>query len=400
MMKYNRYIDEQKLNNSKQQSINFVMEKVLYIKEKRNIFSNFKVVGASLTLALVVVLSYFMFLSNPTLPIPELSEFSQEKIVETSYLTGNVLAHSVNQATTLSAMSLSFMYVIDSETEFEQDIDNFNLYFDMLTVFIDDTDFNKNVSIEYLDGIEYDVLISYVIDSNIYAFYLKIDNTILSGVISINQKEYIVKGELVDLENNFSLKLKAESIDDYIEIEYQTETKEETQKQFHIEQNINGVYLEREIQIKYADNLVKIEISDGNGEYKLEQFSTGDVTVYYLEYNINDSEGEVFITESVDEFNNTQYHYDITEEGIEKEFDLEDPNDHDEEDDEEDEEDEDEEGAVETEAEEDEEDAVETEDEDAPEDEESSEDEEESEEEQEPEEEEEPEDEEPIESEE
>ncbi|MCK4552406.1 MAG: hypothetical protein KAU02_05750, partial [Tenericutes bacterium] len=149
-------------------------------------------------------------------------------------------------------------------------------------------------------------------------------------------KQYIVEGELVDIENNFSLKLKAESGNDYIEIEYQTETKEETEKQFEIKQDINGVYIEREIQIKYEDDSVKVEMNDGNGEYKLEQFSSGAESVYYLEYNINDSEGEVFITESIDEFDNTQYHYDITEDGIEQQFDLDDPDDHDEEDEEDD----------------------------------------------------------------
>ncbi len=335
-MKYNRYIDEQKLNNTKEQNINLVMGKILYKKERRNIFSNFKIVGTSLSLALVVVLSYFMFFNVPILPTIELSEFSKEKIVETSYLTGNVMAHSITQATALSVMNLSVMYLVDSETEFEQDIDNFNLYFDMLKVFIDDSDFNKDVTIEYFEQGEYDILISYTIDSNIYAFYLNIQDTTLSGIININQKQYIVEGELVDIENNFSLKLKAESGNDYIEIEYQTETKEETEKQFEIKQDINGVYIEREIQIKYEDDSVKVEMNDGNGEYKLEQFSSGAESVYYLEYNINDSEGEVFITESIDEFDNTQYHYDITEDGIEQQFDLDDPDDHDEEDEEDD----------------------------------------------------------------
>jgi len=333
-MKYNRNIDSQMLSNSKEKTIHTVMDRIYSTKKQPFFRVNIRLVGAVLSFALVFVFSYSLFLNNPTPPVVgvELTEYSTEKIVETTYLSGNIIAYSVRQANTLSLVPLSMLFLDNGETtEFEQKIDDFNQYFDMLKVFIDDASFQENVVVETLTEGLYKTKISYTVDTKFYEFYLNIENTQLEGILLIDSVEFDVTGELIDTDSLFSLKIKAMNLNDFIEINYQTQTKDELQKQYEIKQSLNGIYLEREVSVEFEDDKVKVKIHEGDDEYKLEQFSRDGSIIYFLEYKINESEGEVYITETLNSFNKTIYSYDISENGIEKDIDKEDPDDHDDE---------------------------------------------------------------------
>jgi hypothetical protein len=354
-MKYNRILDEIQLNNSKEKNIEAVMDRVLAKRSFKFNLKSFKLIGASFVIILVFGLSYVLF-SNQSTPEIELTEYSSDRIVETSYLTGNIIAYSVKQVNTVNLVKLSFMQLADTETEFEQGIDEFNQYFDMLKVFIDDEDFNKNNTIQYLTDSDYQILIQYIVDDNQYDFYLTIDGEELDGILHIDNLEFQVAGELIETENEYFLELLATNGENYISIEYSSETKDESEKEYKIKQLVDGIETEREVKVKEIDGKVTVEINEGNNEYKLDKITNGEDSVYFLEYEINELEGEVYITETIDQFDKTIYSYHIEEDGFEKEIELEDPDDdeEDEEDEEEPDEEDEEESEEEDESEEDE----------------------------------------------
>jgi HIV Tat-specific factor 1 len=157
----------------------------------------------------------------------------------------------------------------------------------------------------------------------------------------------------------------ANANEDYISIEYKHEKEsDESNKEYYIEEYINGQYKERTIEIKRENDEVSLELTENSNYYELTK-EISDIITYKLEYEIDGVEGEGTITEVIlnDE---VFYRYHIEEDGEEEEFEFEDDDDEDEEDednedeedleDEEDEEDlEDEEDQEETETEDEEE---------------------------------------------
>jgi len=249
------------------------------------------------------------------------------------------MSASIISNATLSAATttLSYLPLAEEETEFEKNIDDFNYYFNMLKVFIDDETFMDNAVFENLTDSIYDYRISYLVDNKEYVFLLKIDEDgEITGEITIGSKVLTVEGTFEEKNDSFNLDLVARNNNDYIVIEYESETDNEIQKKYQIKQSINNIYIEKEISIEIEDDETKVSIQQGEDSYKLEKYSENGVTVYYLEYQVNDLDGEVYITESIDEFGKTVYSYHINEQGLEKDIDLDDP-DEDEEDDEDDE---------------------------------------------------------------
>jgi hypothetical protein len=283
-------------------------------------------------------------------------------------MSATIISNVVTDSITPLAYT-TLLAIDNEETEFEKNIDQFNYYFNMLKAFIDDDSFIDNAIIEELQDSDYDYEISYFVDNKEYVFLLKVneDDTI-SGQLSIGSKTMNIEGKIKDEVNEYKMEIVARSGQDYIKIEYKTETDDETVREYQIQEYINGVETEKEVKIEIEGDEVKVEMQEGENEYLLEQYLRNGFTTYYLEYEVNGLEGEAYITESLDANGKTIYSYHIEEDGREKDIELEDPDekdddDEDEEDDEEDEEIEDEE-QEDQEQEEDEEEPEDEEDED------------------------------------
>jgi len=332
MDKLNRKVDTNKLEFSKQRTIDYVMTK---INEKKSIWSIFKpiklkFVMTALTVVLLIAVAIITNL-NPSSITPTLSEVKTKKLVETSYISATIIANTAITAT--NTTPLSFVQLADNETEFEKNITDFNRYFDMLKVFIDEENFSDMAIIEEIEDMEYQYKLSYSVDNKEYVIYLSVnEKNEINGEITISGKTMTLEGRIEDKNDEFSLELVARKGKDFIVIEYESEFEDEIQKKYYIKQDINGVYIEKEVTVEIEDDETKVEIKEGNNSYKLEKYLENGVTIYYLEYEVNNLEGEAFITETNDQFGKTTYSYNIKESGIEKDIDLDDPDDEDDED--------------------------------------------------------------------
>ena len=327
-MKYNRNIDENRMNLSKSRTIDNCMERITSEKTFWSFFKpiKLKLVMTVFTVAILITVILVSNQNNPVTP-PTLSEFQTKKLVETSYMSFSIISNVIDSTETTP---LEFTPLDFEETEFEKSIEDFNYYFNMLKVFIDDDTFVENALFETLDDSSYDYKIIYSVENKDYVFYLRIDNeNDLFGEITVDNQTLIVEGSYEENEDEFKLNLIAKKNEDFIIVEYKSETKDEVEKKYSIKQKINNVYLEKEIVIEKEADEVKVEIKQGNDSYKLEMYSKNGVTVYYLEYEVHDLDGEVYITENIDEFGKTIYSYHITEDGIERDIDIEDPDDED-----------------------------------------------------------------------
>ena len=338
MEKMNREINEQRMEISKSKTIDLVMERIEKERTFRSFFKGFKAKFALvlMSIALLVVVVIATNGNNPYQPIA-LSEVQTKKLVETSYMSASIISNAVVATT---ATQLAFIELDDNTTEFEKNIDEFNYYFNMLKGFIDNTDFTKNAVIEELLDQDYQYKISYLVDGKEYVFYLNFDEEgNITGEINIGSKIMAVDGKFEEKNDEFELELTARKNNDFIMIEYKSETSDEIETKYLIKQSINSVYSEKEINIEYQEDEVKVEIKQGEDDFLLEKYSENGSVVYFMEYEVNGLEGEVYITESVDEFGKTIYSYHITEGAYEKDIDLEDPDDEEYEDDEDEEDD-------------------------------------------------------------
>ncbi len=128
--------------------------------------------------------------------------------------------------------------------------------------------------------------------------------------------------------------LVASNGENFIKMTYKTETEEdEASTKFELESYINGVEKEISIKIKNENNEYKVEVEDGENSFEFKKEIENDGIKYQLEYEVNGTEGEIQIFETIDEFGETVYIYEIEEEGKYKEVEIEDQ---DEDDDEED----------------------------------------------------------------
>ena len=353
MEKFNRKIDEFKMEVSKDKTIDNVMERINNEKAKEPFFSYHKSKIVLLAMSLVIVIAFILapnlitpieqttttepIITEPFSNVIKLNDSQTKTLVETSYMSASIISNALSATTT---SPLFFMPLADQEVEFEKNIDEFNRYFNMLKVFIDQDNFLDTALIEELTDSEFNYKITYTVNNKTYNFFLNItEENEITGEITINQEVYTVEGEIEENNEDFTLYLKAYKDDSYIIIEYNSETDDEIEETYILKQNINSIYIEREINIEKEDDEVSVEIIEGENHYLLEKFSENGVTVYFLEYEVNNIEGEVYITESIDEFGKTHYNYHISEGDLEKEIDMDDPDEDDDDDEENDEDD-------------------------------------------------------------
>jgi len=342
MKKLNREINELKMNQSKERSMNFVMNEIN--KESKRSFSfsfnKFILVPA---LSIIVALVLIFTLSNNSDPNithtdPLLDNANTERLAELSYITGNLVVSSFTLYNPSSLMNLADT----DDFEFETDILEFNTYFDMLRVFLEDDPFADSFVVETLEIGEYSTKITFTVDNSEYIFLVNLEDEILTGTLDVNGLILQVEGKLEGSNDELTFEIKASNNQDYIEIHYQVENDDEIEKTYELTSYINGVTKNKEIEISIEDDEIKVKITEDDKEYELEKEIEDGLVVYHLSYSIGEVEGEATIIETVDELGNPIYKYNISEDGFEKEIDI-DNDDEDDEEDEEDEEDEDEE---------------------------------------------------------
>lgn len=349
MKKYNRPVNQYYLDKSKQKVIESVMNEV----NKDSLFvrlMQYKTpIIASLMMAALVLLA---LLSNspltgdpnphsPVQPIT-LSENETVKFAEVSYLSGTLIASSFQ----VNSSQMMFLNTT-SETEFEGKFDEYHQYFNTLKVFLEPDYFKNNAQLVESDKEEFSSQLLFEADGVNYTLYMNVDEEEVTGLLYVNSKVYDLSGTFEEEEEEFSLELYASSGENYINIEYDSEFGSETEATYYIESMINGEYTEKEIKVSHEADEYKVVMENTTSSFELTyEFDDGQY-IYKLSYEINDQEGEVLITETINEFGETIYHYNVTEGDISKEIDREKPSfdedDEDEEDeidDEEDEEDE------------------------------------------------------------
>ncbi|QLY39792.1 hypothetical protein HF295_02500 [Hujiaoplasma nucleasis] len=323
-MKYNRDIDEHKIHEAKIRNMDYVLN---HIEEKKSIFSiftqvRFKLILSIFSFIIMIVIGISLFdqpdkpQPNPVVSVVEMSHEDQQKIVETTYLSGNIIVNSLQP-------SISAMAYYELSTKFKDYSQSFDQYFQMLKPFIDQEDFSTFEVIELEDD-TYDYQINYQVQEETYSFkYSHLNSTSIIGQMIVRDITLNVTGKIEKDDESLEVEILAESGQDYIKIAYESKIEsDESKKEYQIEEMINGIFRNIEIDLKYENNEVKLEMIENENSYELTK-EIGDTITYKLEYDIDGVEGEGRITESIVD-GQIIYRYMIEEGDIEEEYEFDD----------------------------------------------------------------------------
>lgn len=284
---------------------------------------------------------------------------SANSLATLSYVSTSMIDTSVEDDSVVSGFRYMSEEETEDETEFESEIDEVNVYLDKLKVFIENgTSSLGNIEVQESDHEIYNNKITFTINEEEYILYYNVnllDGTII-GEFIIGSVTYEIEGytnfddiddidledEDLDDEEDFDdeedlddeeelddeedldeeeqeekMVLIAKNGDDIIQITYKVETEDgEYEAKFELEQTINGIYKEITMKIEQEEDEYKIEIKDGENSYTLKRELEDDNEIEYkLEYKVNGVEGEVKVTETLNEAGETVYVYEIEEEG-------------------------------------------------------------------------------------
>ena len=337
MTKINRKIDTSRMNQSKEKTMDYVLNAISkekqtlnpWVKQRTLLLSTFV-----LFIALVVLLTSPNIAPPGTNPIT-ISAYESEKIAEISYITTSFIGSSIYISNPL------LMHLANGDiTEFEDNDELVNLYFDTLRVFLEVDVFSESVTVTNVDDHPNSVIILFTVDEVVYELHITFDENDFFGTLIIAGINYEVIGSLEDTDTEFKLFFEAKNGLDFVHIEYESEEKkDELEAKYQVHQRINNIETEKEIKIKNEDDESSVEITEGTNEYQLvKEFENGEFH-YKLQYKINEVEGEAIIKEQTDIHGNTTYNYQIKEGDKEKELNQNKPDYDYDEDDEEDEED-------------------------------------------------------------
>ena len=330
---------------------------------------------------------------------------SRESLATLSYLSGSL----IDLDTTDPVVGLVPTLLADDgeeETEIEGELDIVNEYMDMLQDFMDNGTDSFGSAVESLsDNPLYALMITFNVNEEVYTIYYNIDPVTLeiSGILLMGDVEYeiVVTNSLSDNddldedddddedpdvdtddedpdvdtddedpdadteeddedEDNDSeegnqeeteqkMVLTAYNGDNFVQVTYKIETDdEETETKFTLVSYIDGVEKEVFMKISIEEDEYKITIEEEGNEFtfKREVEDDGEIT-YKLKYKVNGVEGEIKITESINDLGETIYEYKIKEGDLEVDTERDEPDHHsddeDDDDDNDDEENEDEE---------------------------------------------------------
>lgn len=332
MSKLNRKFDETKMHQSKERTMEYVMTTIN--QKKQPFFRLNKTLLPLMAFALIMALIFVLGGSNnpPTIiddPTYEYSDESIEILADISYISSGLMVSeiaaympSTNQLFLASHQTSTFLSN-DTETEFEGNIDQFNHYFDMLRVYLEDTTYQESPLVETIDDETFKYVIQYNVDGLLHKFYLSIDNDVINGELHLDGDIFTITGDIKEDEDDLEISIMARDNGNYVELEYKKEIGFENERKYEIKSSINGVESEKEFKISTEGNEQKVEISENEAEYELSKEVINGLITYNLEYEVNGKEGEVTITETTDINGNKVYQYHIEEDGVEKDIEKE-----------------------------------------------------------------------------
>ncbi len=275
---------------------------------------------------------------------------SRESLATLSYLSGSL----IDLDTTDPVVSNNLNYLSTTEeTEVEGELDVVNEYMDRLKDLIDNGTESFGNAVEALsDNPLYALMITFTVNEEQYVIYYNI-NVItmeISGILLIGDVEYVIEvtntlfdnddldedddydddldnvdqdsddedinheNEIENDESEQKMVLTAYNGNNYVQVTYKVETDdEETETKFSLVSFIDGIEKEVFMKISIEDDEYKITIEEKGNEFTFKREIEDGETTYKLEYEVNGVEGEVKITERVNELGETVYEYEISE---------------------------------------------------------------------------------------
>jgi len=310
MNRISRKVDYKQLEEAKAKSVDVVLGKIRN-ESKTYGFRFYKYMFS--TLLAVAILVVVITLPRGDYDNPNIiSAFESERLAEITYVASSFISSDV------VTQSSSVLFLSNEETtEFENHDDLINFYFDTLKVFLDNDGLGDTVQVVNLSDSEYDQLISFSIDNEDYNFYITLKGNEILGSLVIRDYELSLSGEIEDVEGEFKIIINATQGNSFISLTYITEIKNDTEIEYSLIQNIDGIEKNKTIKLSIEEDEKKVEIKDGNSEYSLKkEFDDGNFQ-YNLRYSINDISGNATISEETDINGNQKYVYNVSEQGKE-----------------------------------------------------------------------------------
>lgn len=316
----NRHINQEIMNQSKDKTIDYVLSEIT-VKPKNSFLTKTRIFLFSMT-SVVILIVVLLSIPSTSAPQPVLTQqYESEAIAEVSYLTANLLFSTATISET-SHMNLSTVYNLsDEETEFEENEEMINLYFDTLRVFLEEDLFSETVQVEVSEDDPNTYIITFQSLGDIYELVVTFTERNFTGTLEVNQVIYQVSGKVEESDTEFNLTFEAEKDESYMKVEYKTEAKEnEVEHKYEITQNVNNTEYKKEVKVSREQNEFKVEITENQNQYQLKKETEDGQNQYKLEYNIEGINGEAIITESSNANGETTYQYQIKEGSVEKDI--------------------------------------------------------------------------------
>lgn len=314
----NRYINEERMNQSKEKSIDVVIEKIKQKPRTRFLSRTRSLVLTSLTLLIILV----VMISTPTTPENPItiSAYESNRIAEISYITSSLIGSNIALSNTDTVFLSTSQKTVDTDTEFENNDEAINVYFDMLRVFLEEDLLDESITYTVSEEDPNTQVITFSILEIAYQLIVTFDNNQFTGTLQVEDTIYQVSGTLESTDEEFKLVIKAVNGDDYVNITFKSETENEVEKKYEVKQRINSVETEQEIKISIEENEKSVDIKDGQNQYKLKKELEDGQLQYKLQYQINGVNGEAIITEAENSNGEIIYNYQIKEGNKEKEI--------------------------------------------------------------------------------
>ena len=292
----------------------------------------------------------------------ELNLSSEDSLVTLSYLSAGFLDLGQNQG----ASEIGFALLSeDEEPKVNQELDEINVYFDLLKDFIDNGASNFGSIAETIsDRTEYEFMIDISVSEEAYILYYNVDSLTgeITGIFVIGTEEYlIIATNSLEDSDEFEAEHKNEDEDEYEdeddeeheeddeqvttelpEVEEETTTKEETTiEEFDSEggasetsaTEMSATLLDSdEDEDEHEENETKMVLTATNGEntikitYKTETEANEQETKFEIEKDINGVETEIQLKISIEDdeykleiedgFNHYEFKSEIEDDGI------------------------------------------------------------------------------------
>ncbi|MEC9485566.1 MAG: hypothetical protein UMR38_06790 [Candidatus Izemoplasma sp.] len=327
MAKFNRPIDPEEIKASKQRTMAFVMDEI--DKERIPLYKHiFHALFQPKRLALVAsaIVIALIILFNPGTDSPpidtedyQISTTTSDQLAELSYISSHLVAMDM----TVSNTDILFL-ANTTTTALEDNMHEFNQYFDMLRVYLDDAPFEDATTFNVLSDSEYQYEIIFEQENLTYTLRLNAgEDGAFTGIMTLDGITLDVTGSIEESNTETKFEFDATNGTDTISIEYETEVdNNESEKSFVIETNINNVVSEKDITVEKESDEWTVKMTDNDDTYELKKELEDGIWQYKLEYEVGHKEGEARITETTDINGNAVYQYHISEEGIERDVEV------------------------------------------------------------------------------